>query len=157
MRLCGCSHPALSGCWGINARRQSAVATAAALVFGLTSCETTQHQFAQPAPDWQTKSGQLQYRGPKTTLIGDVLVRFSKTGDFQMTFSKSAGVTLVSLQQDANFARIEGPLARGSWLGPSEKAPSRLRGWLGLRKLLIESKKPTIIQTVGPETFIFEF
>ena len=26
------------------------------------------------------------YRTPKTTLIGDVLVRFSKRGDFELTF-----------------------------------------------------------------------
>ena len=41
----------------------------------LTSCQTLHHQFAPLEPDWQSKVGQLQYRGPKTSLIGDVLVR----------------------------------------------------------------------------------
>lgn len=128
-----------------------------AVLAGLTSCQTTRHQFAQPAPDWETKAGQLQYRGAKTTLTGDVLVRFSRAGDFELTFSKGAGLALIMVQQDANFARIEGPLAGGRWSGPTEKAPSRLRGWLALRDLLLQTKKPTAKLTTGSETFRFEF
>src|SRR5512132_3719558 len=45
----------------------------------LTSCATTsRHQFAEPTPDWQVRSGQLLYRAPNITLIGDVLVRSSQ-------------------------------------------------------------------------------
>src|SRR5207253_8268999 len=48
----------------------------------LTSCATTStHQFAQPARDWQTRTGQLLYRNPKTQVIGAVIVRFSRNGD----------------------------------------------------------------------------
>jgi hypothetical protein len=68
------------------------VATAAALfLLPLTGCETLRHQFASPEPDWQSQVGQLQYRGPRTSLIGDVLVRYSKQGDFELTFSKGPG------------------------------------------------------------------
>jgi hypothetical protein len=45
------------------------------------------------------------YRTPNTTLIGDVLVRFSKSGDFELTVSKGPGVTLLSLRQDAIVRR----------------------------------------------------
>ena len=41
--------------------------------------------------EWQARSGQLLYRNARTTLIGDVLVRFSKSGDFELTFSKGPG------------------------------------------------------------------
>ncbi len=129
----------------------------ALLLLGLTSCQTLRHRFLDPAPTWDARIGQLQYRGPKTTLIGEVLVRFSKRGDFELTFTKGPGVTLITVKQDATFARVRGPLARGTWSGPTEKAPQRLRGWLALRDELIKSKAPTLQKTVGAETFSFAF
>ena len=129
-----------------------------AAVVCLTSCQTFRHQFTQPAPDWQTRNGQLQYRGPKTTLIGDVLVRYSTAGDFELTFSKGPGVTLLTVRQDAKFVRVSGPLARGSWSGPPNEAPARLRGWVALRDLLLRSpRQPLIRQTVGSDSFTFAF
>ena len=83
--------------------------------FGLTSCEKLRHQFLEPTPDWQAKVGQLQYRGARTSLIGEVLVRYSSKGDFELTFSKGPGVTLLTVRQDDKFVRVSGPLARGSW------------------------------------------
>src|SRR5450432_3018708 len=115
----------------------------------LTSCQTLRHQFVQPEPDWQAKIGQLQYRGPKTSLIGDVLVRYSTRGDFELTFSKGPGVTLLTVHQDDKFVRVSGPLARGSWSGPPSEAPVRLRGWVSLRELLLHSKaQPFVRQTI---------
>ena len=136
---------------------RKSLAAAAAFLLCLTSCETLRHQFAPLAANWEAKIGQLQYRGPKTTLIGEVLVRFSKQGDFELTFTKGPGVTLLIIHQDATFARVEGPLARGRWSGPSDKGPARLRGWLALRKLLTQSQGPTARYSSGPETFVFEF
>jgi hypothetical protein len=108
--------------------------------------------------NWEAKIGQLQYRGPKTTLIGEVLVRFSKKGDFELTFTKGPGVILLVIHQDANFARVRGPLARGTWSGPTERAPSRLRGWLALRNLLIQkTQQPMLKYSSGNETFVFGF
>src|SRR5438105_6680903 len=67
-------------------------------IVDLTACATvSRHQFAEPAREWQARSGQLLYRSQKTTLIGEVLVRFSKSGDFELTFSKGPGVTLLIL------------------------------------------------------------
>src|SRR2546430_11820780 len=75
--------------------------------FCVTSCATISlHEFSKPTSDWQTKTGQLMYRTPKTTLIGEALVRFSKTGDFELTVSKGPGITLLSLRQDAAFAEL---------------------------------------------------
>lgn len=127
--------------------------------FCLTSCQTTssRHEFVQPATDWRTKSGQLQYRGPKTALIGEVLVRFSKQGDFELTFTKGPGVVLIMIRQDNNFARVEGPLARGRWAGPIKQAPEQLRSWLALRSGLVQNAKHSFKQTAGSESFDFEF
>jgi len=126
--------------------------------FCVTSCATiSRHQFSEPTANWQTKSGQLMYRTAQTTLIGDVLVRFSKSGDFELTFSKGPGVTLLSLRQDASFAEVKGPFAEAGWSGPVEKAPKPLRGWLGLRDKLIHSQDQSVRYTAGNEMFLFRF
>jgi hypothetical protein len=127
--------------------------------FGITSCATiSSHQFAEPTGNWQAKSGQLMYRTAKTTLIGDVLIRFSTSGDFELTFSKGPGATLLSLRQDANFADVKGAFARGGWSGPVAQAPQQLRGWLGVRDKLIRSQDQKQVRyAVGNETFLFRF
>ena len=124
----------------------------------LPGCETVRHQFAGPALDWQARNGQLLYRGKRTSLIGEVLVRFSKAGDFELTFSKGPGVTLLEIHQDANFFRVKGPLAGPTWSGSLAHAPPRLRGWLQLReKLIALGDKPTLTHSYGGETFTFRF
>jgi len=154
-----CSHCPVGG--SITARR--AVATGfgfvlAFMTFCVTSCATTsRHEFAEPAGNWQIKSGQLMYRTATTTLIGDVLIRFSKSGDFELTFSKGPGVTLLSLRQDATFAEANGPFAKGRWSGAVDQAPKPLRGWLGLRDRLIHSQDQSVRYTAGNETFLFRF
>ncbi|MEO8045525.1 MAG: hypothetical protein ABI674_11530 [Spartobacteria bacterium] len=138
--------------------RMTGGALLALAFFTLTSCQTLRHQFASPEPDWQSKIGQLQYRGPKTSLIGEVLVRYSKQGDFELTFSKGPGVILLTVRQDEKFVRVSGPLARGSWSGPPNETPARLHGWVSLRELLLRSKdQPLIRQTLGPDRFTFAF
>src|SRR5688572_4239646 len=125
----------------------------------LTGCaSTSSHQFADPGRDWQSRSGQLLYKNPKTSLIGEVLVRFSKTGDFELTFSKGPGVALLQVRQDTNFASLKGPLARGGWSGPTAQAPARLRGWLQLRdQLMASGGKTSVTHSEGGETFTFRF
>ena len=125
----------------------------------LTSCQTiSRHLFSEPGRDWQAKVGQLQYHGRKTTLIGEVLVRYSTQGDFELTFTKGPGVTLLMLRQDETFAHVEGPLARGRWSGPVERAPKRLQGWLSLRTLLMKmTNEQTLKHRSGDETFVFRF
>lgn len=100
----------------------------------------------------------MQYRGPKTSLIGEVLVRYSNKGDFELTFSKGPGITLLTVRQNDKFVRVSGPLARGSWSGPPNETPARLRGWVSLRELLLRSKTESVLrQTVGPDSFTFAF
>jgi len=135
----------------------------------IMSCATTStHQFSEPKADWQTRTGQLLYRNPKTTVIGDVFVRFSKAGDFELTFSKGPGLTLLVLRQDASFAEIKGPLAGRGWSGPIERAPQQLRGWLQLRDKIIHAlataspsgggqDRHQVRHVSGSETFLFRF
>ena len=141
-----------------------AVATAfspfiAIISFYITSCATiSHHQFSEPATGWQTKSGQVLYRSSNTTLIGEALVRLSKTGHFELTVSKGPGITLLSLRQDATFAEVKGGLARQGWSGLVTNAPPQLRGWLGLRdQFLHEPDRNTLRYISGSETFLFRF
>ena len=128
-------------------------------VFCVTNCATSSsHPFSNPTSDWQSKSGQLMYHTPNTTLIGEVLVRFSKDGDFELTVSKGPGITLLSLRQDATFAEVKGGLAGHGWSGPVTQAPPQLRGWLGLRdRFLQESGRKNLRYAAGNETFSFRF
>jgi hypothetical protein len=128
----------------------------ALVLLDLTSCAMiSRHQFLYPSRDWQARSGQLMYRTAKTTLIGEVLVRFSKTGEFELTFSKGPGVTLLVLRQNDSFAQMSGALARMGWSGPIERAPKQLRGWLQLRDKIIQAPDQKSIRHVaGRETFL---
>src|ERR1700704_6089620 len=129
-----------------------------AMALAFTSCETVRHQFTGPARDWQARNGQLLYHGKRTTLIGEVLVRFSKSGDFELTFTKGPGVALLEIRQDSNFFRVNGPLAGVSWSGSMPHAPPRLRGRLPLpQKIMALGDKPTLAHSYGGETFTFRF
>ena len=131
----------------------------ALLIVDLTSCATfSRHQFAEPTAAWQTRTGQLLYRTEKATLIGDVVVRFSKNGDFELTFSKGPGVTLLSLRQDEGFAELRGPLAGPGWSGPIESAPKQLRGWLELRDRIVRAQDRRLVRYVADtEAFVLRF
>ena len=131
----------------------------ALLIVDLTSCATTStHQFVEPKANWQTQTGQLLYRTPKTTVIGDVFVRFSNAGDFELTFSKGPGINLFVLRQDSTSAEMKGPMAGRGWSGPIDRAPQQLRGWLELREALIHTKDRHLMRHASvSETFVFRF
>jgi hypothetical protein len=144
---------------GSGAYLKSFTAILLVLIVNLTSCAAlSRHEYAAPTHDWTARSGQLLYRTPKSTLMGEVFVRFSKTGDFELTFSKGPGVTLFVLRQDASFAEVRGAMAGPGWAGPVDQAPKRLRPWLGLRDQLIRSQNQQSVRYVaGSETFLFRF
>ena len=122
-----------------------------------SSCSAI-HNFIGPSPDWQARNGQLLYHGKRTTLIGEVLVRFSKAGDFELTFSKGPGVTLLEIRQDATNFNVKGPLAGVKWSGSTANAPAHLRGWLELRdKLMALCDKTSLTHSYRGETFTFRF
>ena len=98
------------------------------------------------------------YRTVNATLIGDAIVRFSKTGDFELTVSKGPGITLLSLRQDAEFAEFNASFTGQHWSGPTAQAPQQLRGWLGLRDQFLRAPNQKTLRYVsGSETFQFQF
>ena len=128
--------------------------------FGFTSCATTttSHQFAEPSPAWQTKTGQLAYTDQRVSIIGEVLVRYSAQGDFVLTFTKAGGLTLLTLRQDGTHGKAEGPLARRGWAGPLTAAPPQLRGWFELRDKIASGKRGAPVQhSPGQQSFTLRF
>jgi hypothetical protein len=98
------------------------------------------------------------YRTAKATLIGEAIVRFSSTGDFELTVSKGPGITLLSLRQDAAFAEFNANFTSQRWSGPTAQAPQQLRGWLGLRDQFLRApNQKTLRYVTGSETFVFRF
>ncbi|MEY2545139.1 MAG: hypothetical protein QOG48_256 [Verrucomicrobiota bacterium] len=132
---------------------------AALALLGLTSCSfSSPHKFAEPGKHWQTRSGQLQYKNVGRTVVGDVVIRYSKHGDFELTFSKGPGIPMLTIQQNEQFAHVTGPLARLGWTGRVDHAPQQLRGWLSLRDVLIHAQDRHVIShQTGAETFQFRF
>ena len=130
-----------------------------ALTISLAGCATaSRHHFAEASADWRTRTGQLLYRKASTTLIGEVFVRFSVSGDFELIFSKGPGLTLLTLRQDSNFAEVKGAIAGPGWSGPLDRAPQQLRSWLALRDKIIHAQdRQSIRHTSGAETFRFRF
>jgi hypothetical protein len=125
----------------------------------LTSCaQISRHAFVEPTNAWHTRSGQLLYRGSNLTLIGDALVRYSRNGDFELTFSKAPGITLLAIREDAEFAEVKGALAPMSWSGPVNRAPTQFRGWFALRDQIISAhNQRTVYYSAGGEAFLLRF
>ena len=136
----------------------SRVILIALVVVDLIGCATSStHRFAQPAANWQTRTGQLMYRNPNRTVIGDAFVRFSNASDFELTFSKGP-LPLLVVREDANFAELKGPMAGRGWSGFINHAPQTLRGWLGLRNEIVRAKDRHLVRySSGAETFVFRF
>ena len=94
----------------------------------------------------------------KNTLIGEVLVRFSKAGDFELTFTKGPGVALLEIRQDANFFSVKGPLAGVQLVRdhrPRAAPAPRLAPTAGKTHGL--GDKTSLTHSDGGETFIFRF
>ncbi len=127
-----------------------------ALALLLNGCAI--HQFVEPTRQWTTRSGQLSYHGKKRALIGELLVRFSNRGDFELTFTKGPGLALLSMHTDPQFARVQGPLVGLPWSGPITQPAPRDAGWLALRREILRSpQNPTIRVSENGETFVLRF
>ena len=125
----------------------------------LTSCAAVaNHHFSEPTAGWHTKTGQLMYRTTNATMIGEAIIRFSNNGDFELSVLKGPGITLLSLRQDAGFAEFNANFTGRRWSGPTAQAPSKLRGWLGLRDQFLRApNQKTLRYASDGDTFQFRF
>ncbi len=116
------------------------------------------HKFVDPARDWNARSGQLAYHGRHRVIIGEVLVRFSARGDFELTFTKGPGLVLLLMRTDPEFARVQGAMVGLPWSGQIAQAPPRMKGWLQLRDRILRSpKEKTVRVNEAGDTFLAHF
>ncbi len=127
----------------------------------LPGCASFGHNNAFPSPgaDWQSFQGQLLYRNAAgKAIIGDVVIRRSQHGDFQLEFQSGPGFPLMRLWQSGDLARAEGVFARGAWQGSASKPPRHLKGWFKLRDRFANQAHPTHLAfDQNGEHFVFHF
>jgi hypothetical protein len=103
-------------------------------------------------------TGTLRYQRGETVITGHVVMCMTAEGDFVFRFTNAAKATLLELRQDNSYAAIEGKVIGGRWEGPTNSAPSKLRGWLGLSRLFVNQVQSFgRTTTVGDEKFEFRF
>ncbi len=124
-----------------------------------SGCQTPGSAFPQPAADWQTFQGQLQYTSSNgKSIVGDVVIRRSPHDDFQLSFQSGPGFPLLHLWQSRDRSRIEGVLAHGSWQGQTHNPPGHLRSWLRLRDTFAHQTHPQHVKVdLGGDHFVFHF
>jgi len=122
-------------------------------------CATTNNSFPSPGADWKTFQGQLHYTSAAgKSIIGDVVIRRSPHGDFQLEFQSGPGFPLIRLWQSGEVARAEGVFARGAWQGSAAKPPQRLKSWFKLRDSFARQDHPTHLAiNEGGDHFVFHF
>lgn len=140
--------------------RQSARSAAAMLLaFAFFGCQsmTGSGGFPNPGPDWKTYQGQLHYTSSTgRSVIGDVVIRRSPQGDFQLEFFAGSGIPLIRLWEAGQTARAEGLLARGSWQGSVAHPPRALEGWVALPgRFSAHGQKASV--SAGGDRFVFHF
>ncbi|MDD5349848.1 MAG: hypothetical protein PHQ12_06520 [Chthoniobacteraceae bacterium] len=107
---------------------------AALLLFPLAACQTAR-EFPAPGSHWKNAQGQLQYRTPKRSVIGETVLSGNGTQDFQLDYMAGPGVPLMRLREAGQVARMEGIFAGGSWQGDPAHAHGRLASWAALREV----------------------
>lgn len=115
----------------------------AALALGVLSACQSAREFPAPGSHWKNAQGQLQYRTPKRSVIGEVVLSGNGMADFQLDYLAGPGVPLMRLRESGDTARAEGIFAGvgGSWQGNPARAHGRLANWVTLREVFAALEK----------------
>lgn len=106
----------------------SLIAAATVLFSGCAS------QIPAPQSNWGQATGQIQSRGGKTAIVGEIAIRHDRE-NFLAEISKGPGVPLLTLY--AKGAHGEQVSAKSSlsalgWSGSAANAPTALKAWAAL-------------------------
>lgn len=100
----------------------------------LAGCQTVK-EISGLGPEAKTRIGQLQYSFGDRSIVGDIILRSLKGGDYDLYFSK-AGVTVLEFQTRGSHMAATGMLAKNGWSGQTAEARGPLRPWAALREVL---------------------
>jgi hypothetical protein len=100
----------------------------------LTGCQSAK-EISGLGPEANTRVGQLQYSYGAHSIVGDIILRSLKGGDYDLYFSK-AGVTVLEFQTRGSHMAATGLLAKNGWSGETAQARGPLRPWALLSEVL---------------------
>ena len=103
--------------------------TATAILF--SACATP---IPSPQPSWKQASGQIQTRGGKTQVVGEIAIRYDDE-NFLAEITKGPSLPLLKIYGKglhADEVIAQGALARGTWKGAPVNAPAALQAWVAL-------------------------
>jgi hypothetical protein len=109
----------------------------------LAGCQSAK-ELSGLGPEAKTRVGQLQYSYGGHSVVGDIILRTLKAGDYDLYFSKG-GVTVLEFQTRGSHMAATGLLAKNGWSGNTDEALGPLRPWAMLREVLpyFDSNVPT--------------
>lgn len=120
--------------------RSCVFALIAALTLG--ACQNVR-EFSFLGQQGKTRIGQLFYVTPKRSVVGDVVVNYVHTGDYDLSFAKG-GVTVLQLQARDSTVRASGLLAHGGFSGDIYHLPGPLRPWGELKSVIPYFDSPQV-------------
>jgi hypothetical protein len=100
----------------------------------LAGCQSAR-EISGLGPEASTRVGQLQYTYGGRSIVGDIILRSLKGGDYDLYFSKG-GVTVLEFQTRGSHMAATGLLAKNGWSGETDKAFGPLKPWAMLREVL---------------------
>jgi hypothetical protein len=109
-----------------------AVAFLAIILMGCRSV----NELSGLGPEAKTRIGQLRYVTGGRSIVGDIVLRNLRAGDYDLSFSKG-GVTVLELQARGTNMTATGLLAGSGWSGAADHAPSPLKPWVMLKEALV--------------------
>jgi hypothetical protein len=102
--------------------------------FLLAGCQSAK-EISGLGPEAKTRIGQLQYSYGGRSIVGDIILRSLRGGDYDLFFSKG-GVTVLEFQTRGAHMAATGMLAGNGWSGETEQARGPLKPWALLREVL---------------------
>jgi hypothetical protein len=100
----------------------------------LAGCQSAK-EISGLGPEAKTRIGQLQYANGGRSIVGDIILRSLKGGDYDLYFSKG-GVPVLEFQARGSHMTATGLLARNGWSGETAQAPGPLKPWAMLSQVL---------------------
>jgi hypothetical protein len=109
----------------------------------LVGCQSAK-EISGLGPEAKTRIGQLQYNYGSRSIVGDIILRSIKGGDYDLYFSKG-GVPVLEFQTRGPHMAATGLLAKNGWSGLTAEAPGSLKPWARLSEVLpyFDSNVPT--------------
>ena len=100
----------------------------------LAGCQSAK-EMSGLGPEAKTRIGQLQYTYGGRSIVGDIILRSLKGGDYDLYFSKG-GVPVLEFQTRGAHMVATGVLAKNGWSGLTTEAPGPLKPWARLSEVL---------------------